>query len=144
MRKFADLVMIPFIIFVLVVLAVLGFKCLLLASTMVTRILVGLGKYAVNEFPIDLASMFSDPIRVIALPIAVGLMIFLGYIGLEYMGRESDNFIRGRQMGKRTTRGSHLGLHRDSHRSSDRPSTRRFEKKSLPRPLTRPNPRSRR
>ncbi len=136
MRRFSDLMMIPFLIFAMVVLAVMGFKLLLLAITLVSRVLVGLGTYAVNGFPNDLASLFSDPIRMVALPIAIGLMIALGYWGLNSIYLGSDNFVRGRQMGKRTKRGSPRG--------SDRPSTWGPEKKTLPRPSTRPNPKSRR
>ena len=136
MRKFTDFIMIPFVIFALVVLAVMGFKFLLLAITLVSGVLVGLGTYAVNGFPADLASLFSDPIRVIALPIAIGLMIALGYWGLNQMNEGSNNFVRGRQMGNRTKK--------SSHRGSNRPSTRGPEKKSLPVPTTRKNVRPRR
>lgn len=136
MRRFADFIMIPFLIFVVVVVAVVGFKFLLLAITLVAQILVGLGKYAVDGFPDDLASLFSNPIRVIALPIAIGLMIALGYWGLNHMNQGSNNFVRGREMGKRTNK--------SSHRGSDRPSSRGREKNSLPAPTTRKNPKPRR
>ncbi len=136
MRKFTDFIMIPFVIFALVVLAVMGFKFLLLAITLVSGVLVGLGTYAVNGFPDDLASLFSDPIRVIALPIAIGLMIALGYWGMNHMNEGSNNFVRGRQMGNRTRKAPHRG--------SNRPSTRDPEKRSLPAPTTRKNGRPRR
>ena len=135
MRKFTDLIMIPFVIFALVVLAVMGFKFLLLAITLVSGVLVGLGTYAVNGFPDDLASLFSDPIRVIALPIAIGLMIALGYWGLNHMNEGSNNFLRGRQMGERSRRGSRRG--------SNRPSSQDSKREPLPRPSTRQNGRRR-
>ena len=135
MRKFTDFIMIPFVIFALVVLAVMGFKFLLLAITLVSGVLVGLGTYAVNGFPDDLASLFSDPIRVIALPIAIGLMIALGYWGLNHMNEGSNNFLRGRQMGERSRRGSRRG--------SNRPSSQDSKREPLPRPSTRQNGRRR-
>ncbi len=113
----------------------MGFKFLLLAITLVSGVLVGLGTYAVNGFPDDLASLFSDPIRVMALPIAIGLMIALGYWGLNHMNEGSNNFLRGRQMGERSRRGSRRG--------SNRPSSQGPEKKSLPVPTTRKNGRRR-
>ncbi len=130
MKRISDFIIIPFIIFVLLVVAVVGFKVLLFAITLVARILVGLGTYAVNGFPDDLAYLFSDPIKIIALPIAIGLVIALGYCGLN-MDTGSDNFIRGRRMGKRPRR--------DPHRGSNRPSTLSTEKKSLPAPSIRKN-----
>ena len=135
MRRIADFIMIPFIIFALLVVAVVGFKFLLFAITLVARILAGLGTYAVNGFPDDLAYLFSDPIKVIALPIAIGLVIALSYCGFHNMNMGSDNFIRGRQMGKRTRR--------DPRRGSNRPSTLGTEKKPLPGPSTRKNSRRR-
>ena len=136
MRRISDFIIIPFIIFVLLVVAVVGFKVLLFAITLVARILVGLGTYAVNGFPDDLAYLFSDPIKIIDLPIAIGLMIALGYCGFNNMNQGSSNFVRGRQMGDRSRRGSRRG--------SNRPSSQDSKREPLPSPSTRQNGRRRR
>lgn len=152
-NRWLDYVLLPFVLFAVVVVALIVFQLLIFATRLVEAILIVIAKYMNLKFLDDVAVLFDNPVRVFAIPIAVGLMIVFGYILIheflkDYQG-QADGFVRGRNLdtrsrSRRPSRESKRPSSQDasSSRSSKRPSGRPSEEPPSG-PSLRPNRRKR-
>ncbi len=143
-------VLLPFVLFAVVVIAMIVFQLLIFATRLVEAMLIGIAKYMNLKFLDDVAVLFDNPVRVFAIPIAVGLMIVFGYFLIhellkDYQG-QADGFVRGRSIDNRSRsrRPSKRPSSQDSSssRSSKRPSGRPSDEPPSD-PSLRPNRRRR-
>lgn len=136
MRRLSEFLMVPFAIFVVVVLLlVVAFKLFSGTTHFVANVILSLINYITSTFAEDLISLFSSSVMIVALPIAAGSVIFLWQMMQHDNSRPTDSFVRGRRLEARRP-GS-------SRSSSGRPSSQPIDQPSLPRPSTRPNRRPR-
>lgn len=124
MNRWTGMLMIPLLVFV-TILAVWGGTILVIGSAAVIAVILkNFTTWLFLTLPVLLTRTFSDPWKVISLPIAVGLIIVVGYyLWLDFVNSNQLQVLRGRELGKSRSR------ERTRRSFSGKPSGMRNEKK---------------
>lgn len=104
MKRVVKLLIIPFAVFMAVVLSLALFKLLGGVSSLFDQALVSLTDYFIHDFWKDLLNLISSPFRIVAVMISVGLMAFILDIIAnqpKQVPQQYDPVIRGRRLGRR-------------------------------------------
>lgn len=97
MSKTLTLILIPFVLFAALVMLWITGVVLILAVTIVSEVLRNMYVFGTAGVLSAVATIFEDPWKVVALPIAISALVFFIF---TYLGRsEPDDFVRGRRMG---------------------------------------------
>ena len=100
MNRYLEMLLIPLIIFVAALFASFGILVLFGSATIVGAILKAITNWLLTEFPFLVSQTLNDPWKVLALPIAVGIVILFYQWAIEEFWKGSEApVLRGRRMG---------------------------------------------
>lgn len=130
MNKLLVVVLVPVGVFIALVILWCTGAVLMVAITMIGDSLRSMYVWGTTKLLSTVATLLSDPWKVVALPIAISGVVLAIIVALSQDNPKSDGFVRGRRM--------EAG---EMSRPRYRPPQRVAQRSSVPRPLPTPRPR---